>query len=113
MTDNVLKAGSLVCFSSGEYSDYGMRGHFVLLEDLTPERVAEAVHAAKESQVEAETKYQAWKSDDNRKYEDYPRRGDVQEAFIAELIRKGLLASITCTEIHIGSYGELDVDHYN
>lgn len=83
-----VEAGKLICFSSGEYSDYGYHGHFLTLEPLTRPMVEEI---KAECLREAESLY------------------DQQDGFIPKLIKRGLIMSIDCQVIHLGSYGELTV----
>lgn len=106
MTNTDLRArrGDLICFSSGEYSDYGYNGHFVCLEDLTTDHFRAAQRDAEDRCKAIETAQDAWTRESG---EPWPGSGDKQEAFIAALIRMGLLASVSVSEFHIGSYGEL------
>ena len=89
-----LKAGKLVTFSSGEYSDYYHLGSYVALQDVPYEEI---------QAVADEVKRAAQIADDN---DEFPDRHSM---FQAALIRKGWLAVIDMDEIHIGSYGELDL----
>jgi uncharacterized damage-inducible protein DinB len=104
--DMTIRAGTLLCFSSGAYSDYGYKGHFVALEDITRERMHELGKIAKAKEADIEAAQDAWTRESG---EEYPTSAGAQEGFIAEMIRAGLLVSITVTEIHIGSYGELEL----
>ena len=102
-----IPAGTLICFSSGEYSDYGYNGHFVVLEALNKGKINAAIEAVN-SRLEAyEEKYEAWR--DSGMQGRPPESMDKQESFIAHLIKEGLLLSINVHEIHIGSYSELDI----
>lgn len=88
MTQNMeLKAGHIIVFSEGEYSDYGYRGSYVCLQDVSHE---ELVSLAEDVKSIGE------------------RWGQV-DTFEAECIKKGWLAIINIREIHLGSYGDLDV----
>lgn len=86
-----IKAGELVVFSAGEYSDYGYLGQFVVLEDITSEDITKVLEGTAEE----------LRKESNRWSEDL-------DFFIPVLIRMGKLASINMREIHLGSYGELD-----
>jgi hypothetical protein len=89
-----LKAGTLMCFSEGEYSDYGYTGHYLVVQDLTVDtanQIAAEMNAAKEA------------AEDRGDY----GLSDIREQFQARLIREGYLLSIPVTEWHIGSYGRL------
>lgn len=99
MTDNrhngiPISAGHLICFSSGEYSDYGYNGHYLALEDLTRETVNDVVEACK-AKARAEDV-------DGDEY-------GATDHFIPELIRRGLIMIVDCQEIHLGSYSRLEV----
>lgn len=87
-----IKAGELVVFSEGEYSDYGYGGSFVMLQDISQEEML---------RIAAETNAAADADDDN-----YFNRSGM---FVAALIRGGYLASINLREIHLGSYGRLEL----
>lgn len=100
------RRGDLIVFSTGEYSDYGYAGHFVALEDITTEHFQNA-------REEAERRYRiADEAQDNWTRESgapYPPSEDKHSAFIAALIRSGLLVSVAVTEHHIGSYGDIEL----
>lgn len=87
-----LKAGSLIVFSEGQYSDYGYRGAYVVLCDVSEAMMKDAVRV---------TKLQASQLDDSF--------GSISR-FEPELIRRGWLATIDLREIYLGSYGELKVE---
>lgn len=88
MTQNLeFKAGHLIVFSEGEYSDYGYRGSYVCLQNVSHEEITDLADSIK--------------SEDDRY-----RRVDK---FESECIKKGWLAIIEIREIHLGSYGDLDV----
>lgn len=111
MSDLKARRGDIIMFSTGEYSDYGHIGHFVALEDITAKDFIDAAADAKAKEKAADAAYEAWAE----KYE--PTNGppcppgcDVEEAFIASLIKRGLLASIAVTEHHIGYSDGLHID---
>lgn len=106
-TEFKARAGDLIVFSTGEYSDFGYQGHFVALEDINPQHFADAKIVAETKYRECEEARDAWRKDDGGAY---PGWVSKHEAFIAALIRAGLLLSVTVTEHHIGSYGDLDID---
>lgn len=87
-----ISAGSLFCFSTGEHSDYGYAGPFVALEDIPRERLLEM---GEECKVE---------------HRRLNVRQPIHGMFIAAVIKAGLALSLTCTELHIGSYGQLDIE---
>jgi hypothetical protein len=111
MTDKTtITAGSLFCFSKGEYSDYGYSGHFVALEDITRERLLEIGEEVKEQHRVSQAIEDAWHAKSPAEREgDFPWAGDIHEVFIAAIIKAGLVMAVTCAELHIGSYGRLEI----
>ena len=86
-----IKAGELICFSEGEYSDYGYSGHFVALQDIARSQLWALAQSLRDQE------------------EDGGEYGQAKEQYIPCMIANGWLLSINCREIHIGSYGSLDV----
>jgi hypothetical protein len=84
-----IPAGTLLCFTEGAYSDYGICGNFVVLQDIKPDDALEALEQAHKDNTSEFV-------------------GPDQEAFIAKMIRGGFLASVNVHEIHLGSYA-LDI----
>ena len=80
-----LKAGELLVFSTGSYSDYGYQGSYVVLRDIASAEMEEIA-----TQINS----------DGDKY-------DSQDRFQAELIRRGCLLTINMREIHLGDWGEV------
>lgn len=103
-TDIKARRGDLLVFSTGEYSDYSLAGHFVALEDITAEHFQDAREDAERRYRDADQAQDAW---DEKSGEPYPPYVNKHEAFIAALIRAGLLVSVAVTEHHIGSYGDI------
>lgn len=87
-----VEAGKLIVFSSGEYSDYGYDGHFLTLEPLTRPMIEE---------VKTECEAKAVK--------EYGDKYGARDHFIPALIKRGLIMTVDCQEIHLGEYGELSV----
>jgi hypothetical protein len=79
-------AGSLLCIDHGEYSDYSVRGFFVVLRDFEPREQLEAYLAQPENQEQRE----------NYSFED--------DKFIANLISQGLLLEIEYGTMYTGAY---------
>jgi len=102
----VWRAGSLIVFSQGEYSDYGYAGHFVTLEHVTEKHIRKAESVAKRKHDAIDKAQDAWTKESGTPY---PPSIDVRDQFIAELVKFGLLLSVTFTELHLGSYGQLDL----
>ena len=85
-----LKAGELIVFSEGIYSDYGYSGSYVVLQDVSEKEIKELE-----------------KSINNKK--DSAFCTDSWFEFESACIKKGWLAQINLREIHLGSYSlELD-----
>jgi len=84
------KAGTLVVFSEGEYSDYGYRGHFVVLQDMN---IYNMMEAAARAAVTGSG---------------YSKSDRAKNGIISELIRDGFLLEVNVTEIYTGSYGMID-----
>jgi hypothetical protein len=112
--DLYVPAGHLLMTSSGEYSDYSTGGCFVTLEPLYCSKLQELREQIIAEQVSAEALYNAaievWRElpqDAKTTFPDSP--ADKQGLFIAAMIRKGWLLSVAYTELHIGSYDDLDL----
>lgn len=90
-----LRAGRLVAFSAGEYSDYSINGVFVVLKDLSDDAMEGLISALKE-------KYPS----------EWGMYGKAQAGFIPELIRRGHLLDVEYSEVHIGSYSDLELSRY-
>lgn len=80
----VARAGTLLCVDHGEYSDYSVRGFFVVLKDFEPFERLEAYLAEHREQREAYS------------FED--------DAFVAALIAQGLLLEIKYGTMYTGAY---------
>lgn len=108
-----IQAGSLIVFATGEYSDYGYEGHYVALETIPRSLMVEIAEEAKmEHKVAEEEEMRGWtefhkSSEPNSKRPEYV--GSIHNYFIGKMIRRGLLLSLTVTQLHIGSYGELEI----
>lgn len=72
-----IKAGRLVSFESGEYSDYHIMGFFVTLQDLDVEQAITE-----------------WTKEIEIPPEDHPYRGIEGIGFLAFLLREGYLVEI-------------------
>ena len=99
-----VHAGKLFCLSSGEYSDYGYEGHFLALMDITNDVLTEAKNRATER---AKVEPNSWGKIPGPD-EDWLIRDAARSNFIPELVRMGAVLDIDCTEIHLGSYGNLE-----
>ena len=99
------KAGRLIYFTSGEYSDYQVLGTFVVLQDITGkdiEKVREVFWDAVDAgEVKNSTRETLSRNSP------YSLGATEMAWFIPSLIKMGFLASVEMTEVHIGSYGEL------
>lgn len=90
-----LRAGRLVAFSVGEYSDYSISGAFVVLKDLCDEEM-------RKIRLDLITRYT----------QEIGSYGEAQRRFIPELIRMGYLLDVEYSEVHIGSYSDLTLSRY-
>lgn len=106
-----IPAGKLICFSEGEYSDYGYIGHFLTLEPIT-----KAVFEVAKERIKARIVSDGvWKEHDFDDGED-PNEMSSEEwkrayrsQFLGELIRMGKIMNIECTEFYLGAYGRLEL----
>lgn len=119
--DLYVPAGHLLMTSSGEYSDYHTGGCFVTLGPLYRSKLQElrgqivAEFDREEAKVEAA--YEEWEArrkaaPPNTDVGTAPQSWtnlDKREMFIAAMIRNGWLLAVTHTEMHIGSYSDLDL----
>ena len=86
MGSTELKAGKMVIFSQGEYSDYCYMGAFVALKDLSENQLRKMVEPLKKGEYQ-----------------------DNLDEVVALLIREGFLLELDYTEIHVGSYSTIDL----
>ena len=87
--EKIAKAGTLLMFSAGSYSDYGVIGLFVVLSEFKPMAMLEEFWPeAKEKSMRA-----------NRQTFDHAE-------FLAFLLKKGLLLELNYSELFCGDYGD-------
>lgn len=89
-------AGTVLFFSQGEYSDYGYCGTVKLLKDINLQDVLTACKADWALRVHDRPE---WRKDGDP---------DPQD-FVAFLIASELAEDFDCREIHLGSYGRLEI----
>lgn len=87
-----ITAGELICFSEGQYSDYGYVGHFVALQDVKRDQLWALAKSLRDQEEAGAIKY-----------------GQAKEQLIPSMIANGWLLSINCREIYIGAYGSLEI----
>ena len=80
-----IKAGTIVNFSEGEYSDYGYIGTFVAIQDVTQEDYDKAA-----GEELAKGGYES-----------------SSVAVVANLVRTGKLVDVNSVEVHLGCYGRV------
>jgi hypothetical protein len=85
----IYPMGSILIFSTGEYSDYGLSGFVVTLKECDLRKLA----AEYRDNYEPEDKW------------DKPR----PEGFAGWLIAKGYAMPVEASEVHLGSYGDFDL----
>ena len=92
----IYKAGTIVLFEEGDYSDFGYCGQVVTLCDL-----------------DLPAAIQAWKEGlgvdkDGRPIADSYKHGP--SAFVAHLIKTQQCAPLECQTVHIGGYGRVGLE---
>jgi len=92
-----LKAGQLLHFDKGEYSDYQTVGFFVVLQDFSP---FDELTAFPLTQYSGVSKY----GDDAGKR--WTSESFESNAFIGSLIQKGFLMEITFCSLWLGAYDD-------
>lgn len=86
-----IRAGQIVTFSSGEYSDYELHDTFVAIADTTVDELKAIEQQANDACGEDE------EQDDDPHY-----------VFLSLLIRSGRFLQVPMRELHLGSYGRLE-----
>lgn len=111
--DLYLPAGSLICTSRGDYSDYRVDAFFVVLRPLLKSRLRELADEAKrqaeKNDNDQDAAWDAYHAAPDPKPDVPSFATDPLELFVAAMIADGLLLSVGYTEMHIGSYGELEL----
>lgn len=115
MTDDLyLKAGRLVMFETGEYSDRSINGLFLAMRDLSRADVVELADAYKavheQMTSESDAAFEAWYKHPEPRPDAPTHPPDLQYGFVDHLISKGYLMIVDYDEHHIGSYGELEIE---
>ena len=106
-----IPAGKLFCFSQGEYSDYNNAGHFLALVEISQAVFETAKDRVKAKIIEA-GEWREYDWEDLRpvaEMDDYDWRQALWKSFVPELIHMGVVLDIDCTEVHLGSYGTLEL----
>lgn len=85
-----VDAGEILAFSEGEYSDYGYRGHVVAIKDFDLG--------------------QMMRQHISERIEQYAEEYSPTDGFETFLVASGVVVPLTCREVHIGSYGNVDPD---
>lgn len=88
-----IKAGRLLHFSQGCYSDYHVTGHFVALQDVSRDVLRQCAVAA------------AIQSDEE---EDYDLRCAARDGLVPQLVRQGYLLEVDSAEVWLGEFSSLD-----
>ena len=111
MTQNLeVKAGRLFCFSSGEYSDYGYRGHYLALRDIDRDFFHSVIEGLKDdfkkkgvpcTYTEERTAY--------KDADSYEIESAIERFFLPAIIRSGAVMEIDVQEIYLGSYGQIEL----
>jgi len=82
MKKKKINKGTVVVFTSGEYSDYEINGVFVAIQDITEEHYAEA--------ASEELKKEKYRQD--------------HYAVLVNLVKMGLLVDVESVEVYLGAY---------
>lgn len=101
-----VPAGKLFCFTEGEYSDYGIKGTFLALEEINQElfeRIRKELMAR--WLIDPPTVH-GWSADLNDE-SDVTRL--LSDEFLPALIRAGVVMDIDVVHIHYGSYGRIEL----
>lgn len=85
----VFNAGDIVAFSSGEYSDYGYVGHVVITRRCD---MCNLVQEFKDNFIP-----------------EYDGDDPSHDGFVSWLVITGRAVPFSPTEVHLGSYGQLQV----
>jgi len=80
-----INKGTVVTFTSGEYSDFSINGVFVAIQDITKEHYKEAV------KIELEK--------DKYRQDHY--------AVLSNLVKMGLLVDVESVEVYLGAYNQV------
>jgi len=107
----ILTKGEIICITEGCYSDYGIIGHFKVLENKTEEELKDIAKEVGRETSEYNEQYE------NMTFEEriaLVRSGvslykDHKSEFVATLVRHGIIEDVDVGEWHIGFYGDLEV----
>jgi hypothetical protein len=80
-----INKGTVVVFTSGEYSDFSINGVFVAIQDITKEHYAEA--------ATEELKKGMYRQD--------------EYTVLANLVKMGLLVDVESVQVYLGAYGSV------
>ena len=105
-SDTIVQAGILFCFSEGEYSDYGYVGHFLALETITKKTFEQAKERCMVRIKKGEGSVYGAPTDPG---DEHDVNMAIRSLFLPELTRMGVLMDIDCEEVHLGSYGRLEL----
>lgn len=98
-----IAAGRLFHFTSGEYSDFGIQGHFIALRHITHEFMVELVADIKVRLLSGELE------DPSHGWYDLPDLHDLHRAagelFVAEFVKTGAALEVDSQPLHLGAYG--------
>jgi hypothetical protein len=109
----MVQKEQVICFSEGEYSDYGLMGHFKVLKRFDP-KVQLTKYLDSDPGVRDIFEYFDRSSNPIRRLPEPVKVGTYpvehsSDGFQAYLIRNGYVEDFNVTEIHLGSYGRLSI----
>lgn len=88
----IIQAGQLVLLSSGEYSDYGVLAIAKSLKDFDTNE--ETINFLEELKIHSGHDH------------------DIEFRFMAWLHKKGFIEDVPYREVHLGSYGRIEIDEF-
>jgi hypothetical protein len=102
-TTNIdIRPGRLFHFTSGEYSDFGIQGHFIALQHITEGFLAALVRDIKARLLSGEIE------DPSCGYYDFSDPDDLHraagEVFVAAFARTGVALEVDSQPLHLGAY---------
>jgi hypothetical protein len=102
-----IKAGKLFFLSEGEYSDYGIKGHFLALVDINKELLAGI-----KNQCIADIKVDGYIGQYGRPIDindEHDILVEVSEIFLGKLVASGSVMDIDVQEIHYSTYDSFEL----
>ena len=94
----LVPAGKLFQFTEGEYSDFGIMGTFLALEDITKTLLLETKNLIQaELLISLSDPY------------DHEISQGLADRFLPALVRKGVLMDVDMVSLHYSNYGRFEL----